>query len=120
MEFDAQRADPLLEGAPVGVFISKRDDPSTFVNFCAGQGEPLTDPDKMAERRMGEGHYTACPIWAAAQELTELDRFLKERTFKPEFEPEVASASGAGFSVGPQEVTAADPEVAWLTGERVL
>jgi hypothetical protein len=119
MESDAQRADPLLEGAPVGVFISKRDDPSTFLNFCAGQGEPLIDPDAMADRRMGEGHYTGCPIWAAAQEMNELDSYLKQRLFAPEKRPEV-DAEVAGGYVGPEEVTLEDPELQWLLGERVL
>lgn len=98
LERDQQRADPILEGAPVSVFIQARTDPSMIENFCAGQGDPLTDPDQMANRRYGQGHYTGCPIWAAGVEINNA-----ERAFAPRERPETE-----GRYAGEMEITARD------------
>lgn len=108
MEHDQKRADPLLEGAPVGVFIRLAEDPSTYFNFCAGAGEPLADPDDLINRAFGMGHYTGCPIYAAARELDHLDRL-----FKPPERPDTSDEH-----TGPQEFTA--EEVEWLAGESLI
>lgn len=106
MEADAERADPILEGAPIGVFISERDDPSTFYRLCCGGEPPVTDLDAAIERARAEevpipASYTACPIWAAGQEITAF-----ERAFKPEPRPEPV-APGPG-------VTLDEPQVATI------
>ncbi|HEX7088754.1 MAG TPA: hypothetical protein VF192_01390 [Longimicrobiales bacterium] len=89
MELDQARADPILEGAPVGVFISAREDPHTYFGFCAGDGQPTSDPDVVTN------HYTACPIYAAAK-----DWDVVERLFAPErpqsAEEELAEAAERG------------------------
>lgn len=74
MRDDQRRADSILEGAPVGVFISVKDDPSTLANLCCGQGEPVLSPDDLPNREFGQGHYSACPIYAAAQEIKAAER----------------------------------------------
>lgn len=74
MEADAARADSILEGSPVGVFIELGSDPSTIINLCCGQGEPLLSPDDLPSRPYGMGHYTGCPIFAADRELSALER----------------------------------------------
>lgn len=102
MAFDQARADPILEGAPVGVFVSVGDDPSTFFNLCAGQGGPVIDPDELPMRRFGEGHYSACPIHLAQLEITRA-----ERVFAAPERPEPAEP-GPGASLGPLPVTDAD------------
>lgn len=113
MERDQARADPMLEGAPVPVLIRIAEDPSTYFNFCAGQGEPLTDPDQMMQREWGEGHYTGCPVYAAAREMDH----ISDRLFAPEREPEVdPDLPGVKMESG----LATDEEVNWLMGERVL
>jgi hypothetical protein len=76
-EMDAEKADPILEGTPTGVVIRWGEDPLTLLNVCCGQGEPMTDPDDMRNREMGKGHYTGCPIWAAAQEWNLVERLWK-------------------------------------------
>jgi hypothetical protein len=95
MEADAARADPILEGAPTGVMISERDDPSTFLNFCTGTGEPLADPDDLTDRSYGDGHYTGCPIWAAGRELDALGRA---------FSPPERGELPEGAEVAPQRI----------------
>lgn len=74
MENDAKRADPILEGAPIGVFISAGDDPSTLANLCCGKGEPVLSPDDLPARPFGYGHYSACPVYAAGKEISEAER----------------------------------------------
>jgi hypothetical protein len=73
-ELDAARADQILEGSPTGVRLLWREDASSILNFCCGQGEPMADPDEMAARPFGAGHYTGCPIWAAAREWDLVER----------------------------------------------
>lgn len=104
MERDQQRADPILEGAPVGVFISEGDDPSTYMNLCTGQGAPVLDPDELPLREFGMGHYTACPIHVAGMEVT-----AAERLFAPSDPGEsVAAFSGPGADVGELEISDAE------------
>lgn len=94
MERDQARADRILEGAPVGVFVSIKDDLGTLLNFCCGAGPPMTDPDDMANREFGQGHYTGCPIWAADREVGQAERMFPferpepEPARVPEYEPE--------------------------------
>src|SRR5438477_9807787 len=76
MARDAERVDKLMEGAPVGVVVSARDDPSVFFGFCCGTGSPTTDPDRLVQ------HYSACPIFAADREWSEGMR-LFERSETP-------------------------------------
>jgi hypothetical protein len=97
MERDQERADPIMEGAPVGVIISARDDASTFFAWCTGDGEPTTDPDRPTM------HHSACPIFAAEKEWNEV-----ERLFGPVERPALAESG-----VQPEELT--DDEVRWLT-----
>lgn len=73
MERDQARADRILEGAPVGVFITVRDDPSTIANLCAGRGDPVLSPDDLPRRPFGMGHYSGCPIFAAELEVREAE-----------------------------------------------
>lgn len=76
-EMDAAKADQILEGSPTGIVIRWGEDPLTLLNFCCGQGEPLVSPDDMANREVGKGHYTGCPIWAAAEEWNLVERLYK-------------------------------------------
>lgn len=101
MERDQARADPVMEGSPVGVVVSARKDPSTFFGFCTAEGAPTTDPDRLA------AHYTACPIFAAEREWNAIERLFGEvRRPDPE-------ASG----ILPEGLTEA--EARWLTGAGV-
>jgi hypothetical protein len=85
MRRDSERADRILEGSPVGVRLTIRDDPTTIVNFCLGTGEPLAAPDLILERAYGDGHYTGCPVWLAGQEIDLVERaFAFERPPMPE------------------------------------
>lgn len=77
MELDSKQADPVLEGAPIGVFISAREDPHTFFGWCAGDGQPAADPEQIAN------HYTSCPVFQAAK-----DWDLVKRLFAPDRPPE--------------------------------
>lgn len=88
MERDQARQDRILEGAPVGVVISGRDDPSTLFGFCCGTGAPQTSPDGPLT-----AHYTCCPIFAADREWDELQRRLFGSAERPnlEFEREEVS-----------------------------
>lgn len=74
MERDAMRADPILEGAPIGVFVSEGEDPSTLMNMCCGQGAPIVDLAALPERDFGQGHYSACPIYEAGQSISEWEK----------------------------------------------
>lgn len=98
MERDQKRADPILEGAPVGIFIRIAEDPSTYFNLCAGQGDPLVSPDDLPNRSWGQGHYSGCPIYAASVELKELDRL-----FAPEPTPETETGEVSGAVVDDDE-----------------
>jgi hypothetical protein len=82
-EMDAEKADSILEGSPTGVVIRWGENPLTLLNFCCGTGEPMTDPDDMARREVGQGHYTGCPIWAAAQEWNLVERLYKLEGAQP-------------------------------------
>lgn len=93
MEEDQSRRDSVLEGAPVGVFISAREDPSTFAFFCCGDAVPSTSPDADPV-----AHYTSCPIWAAGQEIT-----AAERAFAPPVRPEVGDGADAGEPITEEE-----------------
>lgn len=99
MERDQARADPILEGAPVGVFISERDDPSTYHNLCAGAGAPVLSPDELPWRAFGQGHYSACPIFAAALEIRET-----ERLFAPSVPGGAAAAWGGELPITDAEL----------------
>jgi hypothetical protein len=76
-EMDAGKADGILEGTPTGIVIRWGEDPMTLLNLCCGTGEPLVNPDDMADREVGQGHYTGCPIWAAAQEWNLVERLFE-------------------------------------------
>ena len=114
MEADQARADPILEGAPVGVVIRAVDNSSTLANLCCGQGEPVADPDDLRAREYGQGHYTACPIWCASKEITAMERLFGED------EAPVGDEDGAytapGVSVGPQALTDAERAALGLGG----
>lgn len=71
MQHDQARADGILEGAPVGVFVSERDDLMQLVTFCCGDGPPLDE----VEGDMTP-HHTACPIFQAAQEWDGVTRLF--------------------------------------------
>lgn len=107
MKRDQERADPILEGAPVGVLITLRADPSTLANFCCGQGDVLVNPDDMVHRAFGMGHYTGCPMHCAEREWHEA-----ERLFEADPEPELDLAE---LVLGEQEIT--DGDVRELTEE---
>lgn len=109
MEADRAKADSVLEGAPVGVMIRVKDDPSTYFNLCAGQGQPVTTPEDLQDRGWGQGHYTGCPVYAATVELA-----AAERAFAPK---ERAPTSAGG--VGPERVTADDLEFVPMHSRRV-
>jgi len=96
MEADQARADSILEGL-VPVFIRLADDPSTYFNLCAGQGEPVTTPEDLLTREFGDGHYTGCPVFAAQRELSNA-----ERAFAPE------ERAAPGLSLQEQPVTASE------------
>lgn len=61
---DSRRADTILEGAPIGVWIAAVENPSTLIKWCFGDGLPQVDPDGHAE----VAHYTTCPVWLAEYE----------------------------------------------------
>lgn len=82
-EMDAEKADPILEGSPTGIVIRWGEDPMTLLNFCCGTGEPLVSPDDIVHREPGKGHYTGCPIWAAAQEWNLVERLYKLEGAQP-------------------------------------
>lgn len=100
MERDQRRADPVMEGSPVGVVVSARKDPSTFFAWCTGTGEPTLDPDVPAM------HYSACPVFAAEKEWNEIERLFGEVKQQPD-------ADAGGLLV---EKSLTDAETAWLTG----
>lgn len=104
MERDQARADPILEGAPVGVFISKRDDPSTYFNLCAGAGEPVLSPDDLPDRRFGQGHFSACPIFAADKEIREANARIFAPEARVEVDPEMPGVTFAGEEVSAEEL----------------
>lgn len=97
MERDAQRADRILEGAPVGVMIRMRDDPSTLVNFCCGTGVPSPHPDTEPTQ-----HYTSCPIYAADREVQQVE----DRAF-------ALKREATGFTPDPELVTGVDAAREW-------
>lgn len=68
MERDQARADRILEGAPVGVYVKAREDPSTLFNFCCGTAPPSPHPDQVV------AHHTSCPIFAADREIADAER----------------------------------------------
>lgn len=112
MERDQARADPILEGAPVGVVIQLKDDPSTLGNLCCGQGDPVPDPDHLRHRRFGDGHYTACPIFLADREI----RQVEERLFG-EMPDGPRDVSETFANTGEQELTEdEEATVRWLEG----
>lgn len=74
MERDRARADHILEGAPVGVFVKLREDPSTLLNFCCGTAAPAPTPDQVV------AHHTSCPVFAADREIGEAERAFALRT----------------------------------------
>lgn len=98
MERDAQRADPILEGAPVGVYVKWADDPSILANLCYGQGEPLTNPDELATRDFGDGHYSGCPIYCAGREV-EFATAEGKRAFGAPEQPDLQDESSLGDAV---------------------
>ena len=84
MELDQQRADRLLEGAPVGVVVSSVNDASTYHGFCAGEDPPPPDVDAAYDRAAtGEVRlprsYACCPIYAAAAEWDAVSRLMALR-----------------------------------------
>lgn len=83
MERDAARADRILEGAPVGVFLSVKDDPSTILHFCCGTQAPSPDPD-------GEpvAHFSSCPVYLADHEIEQAERAFAMREPDSAFVPE--------------------------------
>lgn len=107
-EIDAKRADPILEGTPTGVVLRFREDAASLINFCCGQGEPMADPDEMAHREFGKGHYTGCPIWAAGKDLDLVDRAWEMRRRRPSAVP--------GLTVEEDDVVYTD-EKPWTTAE---
>lgn len=99
MEADQARADSILEGAPVGVFISAGDDPSTWATLCTGQGDPVVDPDHLREREFGMGHYSGCPIFLASLQIAAL-----ERAFAPKDRPATVAGATAPMVVDPGDI----------------
>lgn len=94
MEKDQARKDRILEGAPVGVFIRLRDDPSTLRNLCCGTAAPSPDPDTPV------AHYSSCPIYLADAEVS-----AAERMYAPQPAP--------GFAPDPQLITGVDGALEW-------
>lgn len=82
MERDQARADRILEGAPVGVFVKASEDPHTYFNFCAGDGLPTTDPDVWTK------HYSSCPVYAASVEWNGMQRVFGEVKPRPNLDVE--------------------------------
>lgn len=107
MQRDAERADPIMEGAPVGIVITARDDPSVFFGFCCGTGMPTNDPDKLVQ------HYSACPIYAADSEWER-----GKRLFAASATPMDAllAVNGPGAEVAEEPITMDD--IAAFTGGR--
>jgi hypothetical protein len=101
MERDSRRADRILEGSPVGVFVSAENDPKTLANFCFGTAAPTPDPDTVVS------HHTSCPVWIAGKEID-----AQERTFKLHV-PDTKPRDVPG--VGPEPGTLT-PEEAMLRG----
>lgn len=95
MEADSKRADPILEGAPIGVFISAKDDPTTLAAFCFGTAQPQPDPDVVV------AHYTSCPVWAAGREIEGAQRAFAMERVKPAAVP----------GVGPEPDTLTQDEI---------
>lgn len=102
MAEDEKRADRILEGAPVGVIIEAKSDPSVFFGFCCGQGHPTSDPEKVDE------HFSSCPIFLADLEWTE----GMKRLFEPAKDPVSAfmdqTAATPGLDIGEEKVTMED------------
>lgn len=100
MEDDAKRADPILEGAPIGVFVRLCENPRTLARFCFGTAQPTPDPDVITD------HYTSCPVYAAGKEIHGMERAFA-------FEKPVGSPHSAvpGVDAGVQEPT--DDEMAF-------
>lgn len=115
MERDAQRADPILEGAPVGVNLTMRGDPSMVFGFCLGDDMPARHADEQRGDRIPR-HYTACPIYAADKEIEEASkRLFGELVTGDDRLPK--DAEGAPIL---EEEPLTDHEVHWLTGEKGL
>lgn len=102
MEADQARADPILEGAPIGVVLRAHTDPSVLGNLCCGHGEPVVDPDDLRHRAFGQGHYTGCPVHIAGEEIK-----ATERAFAPVARAEI-DPEAPGLDVGGMNVTQAD------------
>jgi hypothetical protein len=98
MERDQARADRIMEGAPTGVVVAAREDPSTFFGFCCGEDDATVSPD--TDRL--HAHFSACPIFLADREWTAAERLFGEMQTKP---TEVAG-------VGQQSLT--NREMAWF------
>lgn len=108
MELDQKRADRILEGAPVGEFISAKDDPHTYFGWCAGDGQPVADPDQIAN------HYTSCPIFQAAKEWDFVERLFGAPE-RPEPSDAVLEATERGLIQEDQEMRMfSAEELQWL------
>lgn len=90
---DARRADPILEGAPVGEVIRWRESPSFLANLCCGQGPPVAGPDsELRDREFGQGHHSACPIYSAGREI-EFATAEHKRAFEAPVQPDLEDTS---------------------------
>lgn len=100
MERDAARADRILEGAPVGVFLTVKDDPSTIQHFCCGTQAPSPNPD-------GEpvAHFSSCPVYLADGEIESAQRAFALKA--PEETP------GLEMVEEPEMLTGVDGALEW-------
>jgi hypothetical protein len=115
MEADHKRADRILEGAPIGVVLSMREDPSMVFGFCLGDDDCPSHPDEQRGGRIPR-HYLACPIYAADKEIEEASKRLfgelatgDDRLPKNEHGEPIL-----------QEEPVTDDELAWLTNPEAV
>jgi hypothetical protein len=115
MRADQERADSILEGAPIGVVLTMRDDPSMVFGFCLGDEAPVSHPDEQRGGRIPR-HYTACPIYAADKEIEQVSkRLFGEMATGDDRLPR--NAEGEPIL---DEEPLTDGEVHWLTGDQGL
>jgi hypothetical protein len=108
MERDQARADRILEGSPVGVLVSARNDPTTFFGFCCGEDEAPNDPAAALEDRI-RAHFSCCPVFLADREITSMEDRLFKTSRRPE---EDAEALEGVFEQDEAGVTTED--LGWL------
>ena len=122
MEMDQARADPILEGAPVGVFVTAKDDPHTFFGWCAGTASMTggTDPRQTPDydRDAPYDHFSACPIFQAAEDWNLVERLFALDDSDAKREEALAEARERGLIAEDNDVRMIGAEEAEFMGEK--